>query len=178
MVLEQWRDIGGYEGSYQISDLGRVKSLSRIIWNGQPKLPRRLRERILRPIKSNTGYLNVKLCSGGFTSTMQIHQIVAATFIPNPNNKSQVNHRNGVKTDNRATNLEWHSALENTNHARSVLGYDNSKELNGQAKLTQDQILQIRHMYMTGEYLQREIGEIFGIHQAHVSRIILGKLWR
>ena len=101
MSKEVWRDIEGYEGLYQVSDQGRVKSLER-----KDCLGRIVKERILRPVPASNGYLVVTLYAGGKRKTLKVHRLVCQAFHKNPNNKSDVNHINEDKTDNRACNLE------------------------------------------------------------------------
>ena len=101
--VEIWKDVIGYEGYYQVSNLGRVKRV-----NGK-------KEHIL-----NGGlgtYIGVSLCIDGKVKQYGVHRLVAQAFIPNPENKPQVNHINGDKYDNRVENLEWTSASENSLHA-------------------------------------------------------------
>ncbi len=121
---EIWKDIEGYEGRYQVSNKGRVKSLPKTtqsVFNGVI-CTREYPERILTPIdtKSDTSkeYVRVHIGSGHGKRVLKlIHRLVASAFIPNPLNLPQVNHINGNKTDNRADNLEWCSAKHNTQHA-------------------------------------------------------------
>jgi len=102
MENEIWKDIAGYEGLYQVSNLGRVKSLYRFIY--------------LKFKKDKWGYPCVNLCKKKKTRFF-IHRLVAVAFIPNPGNKPEVNHKDGVKIRNFDTNLEWSTPLENTTHA-------------------------------------------------------------
>ena len=98
---EVWKDIQGYEGKYQVSNLGRVKSLSRKVFNGAGYYV--INEKILKPRKTHTGYLRVHLCR----DDRYIHRLVAEAFIPNSNNYSEVNHKDENKQNNRVDNLEW-----------------------------------------------------------------------
>lgn len=113
---EIWKDIEGYENDYQVSNLGRVKSLQKKCWNGKGYW---LRDgRILTPVKSKKGYLNVWCRKNIF----KVHRLVANAFIPNPQNLPQVNHIDGDKTNNCVTNLEWITNLNNMRHSCKILG--------------------------------------------------------
>ena len=117
---EIWKDIPGYEGAYQISNYGRVKSLQRTlphklhgIWH--------IKERILKVNHTGPGknkYAGVMLHNGhGNMTSMKIHRLVAEAFIPNPEGKPQVNHKDGNTLNNHMDNLEWVTGLENVTHA-------------------------------------------------------------
>ena len=111
MNKEIWRDVKGYEGLYQVSDQGRAKSLER-----KDRFGRTVKERILKPAVTQDGYLKVTLWAGGKPKTLRVHRLVCEAFYDNPDNKSDVNHINEDKTDNRACNLEWCTRRENNNH--------------------------------------------------------------
>ena len=110
-MSEEWRDVVGYEGLYQVSSEGRVKSLER-----KDRLGRTVKERILKPGVVGSGYLMISLCTGGKQKMFSVHRLVCQAFHENPDNKPQVNHINEDKADNRACNLEWSTAKENMNH--------------------------------------------------------------
>lgn len=104
---EIWKDIVGYEGLYQISNLGNVKSLD---------YRRTGKERILKPVTDSVGYLHVVLCKNRKLKTFNIHRLVANAFLENPDHKSDVNHKDEDKTNNCVDNLEWMTRKENINY--------------------------------------------------------------
>jgi len=108
-ITEQWRDIRGYEGLYQVSNFGRVKSLSRkagFVF---------LREKVMKPTLAKNGYLSVML-SNNKQKRVYVHRLVAEAFVPNPNNYLYVNHKDENKTSNVAWNLEWCTHNYNLNY--------------------------------------------------------------
>ena len=111
-MQEVWKDIPGYEGLYQVSSLGRVKSLER---DTKRLRPQHIRERMLKP--RNGGYLQVYLADAGKREAVYIHRLVAQAFIPNPDNKPIANHKDGNKHNNSVENLEWCTHQENVLHA-------------------------------------------------------------
>lgn len=113
--MEVWKDIGGFEGKYQVSSEGRIKSVDRILVKSDGKIMT-IKGRILKQ-SSSRGYLRVSL---GGDVTVDVHRIVAITFLGKPNENNVVNHLNEDKHDNRVSNLEWTTPLGNTRHGTGI----------------------------------------------------------
>lgn len=116
-MQEIWKDIKGYEGLYQVSNLGRIKSLKRqrevnLMYSTKATVP----ERILK-YGTSQGYLAVTLAKNKVNTKIRVHKLVALNFIPNPENKPHINHKDGNKHNNSVDNLEWVTPKENTKHA-------------------------------------------------------------
>ena len=115
---EIWKDFDGYKGLYQVSNMGNVKSLERNVWCGRGyyKAP----ERILKPSKTNWGYLRVTLYKDGKSKHYLVHRLVASAFCENPHGYNNVNHKDENKQNNKASNLEWcDSSYNNTYNDRA-----------------------------------------------------------
>lgn len=125
MNEEIWKPVLGYEGLYEVSDQGRVRSLTRVVatinrW-GQDML-KALSGCVLVGSRHAKGYRQVKLCKEGVLENFRVSRSVARHFIPNPENKPQVNHINGNTHEDKAANLEWVTNLENQRHSYECLG--------------------------------------------------------
>ena len=114
-IFEEWKPIEGYEGLYEISNFGRVKSIDRIGHGG-----RKLKGRILKQAKNNCGYLVIDLDKHGKRKQFRVHRLVASAFIPNPNNYPIINHKDENKLNNHVNNLEWCTVKYNTNYGNAI----------------------------------------------------------
>ena len=169
--METWKDIKGFEGLYQISDYGRVKSLSR-------KCGRVIRkEKLLTIHMTKDGYPKVRLQHGEEDKTARVHRLVAETFIPNPNGYETVNHIDGNKLNCHVSNLEWCNRSEQMYHAYklglkpSMMGTDNA-----QAKLTEEQVREIKRLYKPYDrnFSTVKLGEMFGVSNRVIGLIVRG----
>ena len=127
-MTEEWRPIEGYEGLYEVSNTGQVRSFDRYVKysNGRIHLHK---GKVLSPIKDRDGYLQVNLCYSGRINSIKIHRLVAQAFIPNPDNLPQVNHKDEDKSNNRVDNLEWCSQLYNNIYGSRMERQVNTKKL-------------------------------------------------
>lgn len=120
-MKEVWKDVFGYEDFYQVSNLGRVRSLTRLVQNKASKkrdgYNTIIKGKFPKQHKNVSGYLTVDLCKEKRHKKFLVHRLVALHFIPNPGMLDQVNHIDGNKTNNRVENLEWCTQIENARHA-------------------------------------------------------------
>lgn len=119
--MEEWRPIKGYEGIYEVSNLGNIRSLDRYMyskrWNGN----RLIKGHILKPTKSHNGYLRIELTDKEDERKKHpVHRLVAQAFIDNPNNLPQINHKDEIRDNNNADNLEWCDAKYNVNYGHCI----------------------------------------------------------
>ena len=168
-MTEIWKDIEGYEGMYQISNLGKVRSLDRIVINYKGPFVKKGKNKSLSNI--STGYKGVCLCKDGKQKTHKVHRLVAKAFLPNPNNLPQVNHKDEDKTNNmiwvnedgsidyNKSNLEWCDNEYNINYSWSVPIYSINLH-NGEYN---------KYSSLTDAYIKT------GVHKSAISRVLNNK---
>jgi len=170
---EIWKDIPQYKGFYQASNFGNIRSLDRQSRNGSNTYTRKGRQ--LTPCIEGSGYLQVLIQIGGIVRKhMKVHRLVAFAFMPNPENKLTVNHKNGIKTDNKLENLEWATHSENLIHALST-GLKKPQQLGKSGALHHLS----KGVYTTKDGIKIEYGSIrecaraLNVHPAAVSKAIV-----
>lgn len=177
IVAEEWRSVEGYEGIYEVSSLGNVRSLDRVVID---KRGARYRYRG-RTIKSSKckmwGYWRLLLCQGCKCSSFQVHALVARAFLGAKPDGMQTNHIDGNKDNNAASNLEYVTATDNCRHY-VALGLRNTMkgERHIGAKVTTDQVREIRRL-RNGGMILKEIAEKFGVSVSTAGKIANGKAW-
>ena len=159
--VEIWKDIEGYEGLYQVSNLGRVKSLG----NGSSN---NSKERILKSYKNNNGYLRVFLCKEQIRKIYLVHRLVASAFIPNTDNLPQVNHIDEDKTNNRVDNLEWCDIKYNSNYGSRI------------ERVSKANSISILQFTKNGEFVRRwdsarEVERELGIKHSNITSCLKGR---
>lgn len=127
-MTEVWKSVEGYEGLYEVSNMGNVRGLTRTIASKDGK-PLTVHGRYLKHLLNEKGYVCVVLSKNNIRKKYKVHRLVAKAFIDNPNGKKEVNHINGDKTDNRPSNLQWVTRSENVTHA-----YKNGLQPKGQCR--------------------------------------------
>ena len=174
---EEWKDVTKYEGFYQISNMGRFKSLAKYVI-GRGTKPYFMPEKILVQVVAKE-YLCVCVCVNAKREFLRIHRLVGLHFVQNPENKPVINHKKGIKTDNRASELEWATISENTQHAYDTGLIKNNVrgERLHSAKLSENDVREIRKLLKINKSLH-EIASLFNVGYANIYAIKERKSWR
>lgn len=163
---EVWKDVKGFEGLYQVSNIGNVKRLA------GKYCPN---ERLIFRLVDRDGYSRRTLCKDGKCKQMTEHRLVATAFIDNLNNKETVNHINGIKTDNRVENLEWNTQQENKEHAVRTGLMDIKGIKHHKCKLTEEQVREIREIGFS--QTRMSLSKKYGVSRSHILRLIRNEGW-
>lgn len=172
---EEWRPVIGYEGYYSVSTLGNVRSEPRTVPHRSSGTVN-LRGRMLNPALESWGYRQARFCRNGIGVLRLVHRLVVEAFIgPIPKGK-EVNHKNGVKTDNRLCNLEVVTPKENIHHAHASGLTSNRGDTHRMAKLCRESVAEIRRR--AGETTQAALANEYGVSPSTISRVLSGDVWR
>jgi predicted XRE-type DNA-binding protein len=172
-MIEEWKDIPGKEGRYQVSNLGNVRSLTHTAPHGRyPGKTRVMKGRVLKQSIASTGYPVVAYRSDGNHHKLEVHALVAAAFLVRPTATGwHVHHRDGDKTNNRIENLVYKTKSAH-------MSEHNRGEGHRSVKLNEAQVRNIRSLLQLKYVTQKQIAEIYGVAQAHISTIKLRKSWK
>lgn len=168
-MSEIWKDVPGYEGYYQVSNYGRAKRIK----------PHNGHAGILKPQRTANGYLKYSFCVNGKIKQLAAHRLVLLAFVgPCPNGLC-VNHKDGNRENNRWDNLEYATNSENMIHAHIMLGASPAKgEDHVRAVVSRGDVREMRRLYASGNYTQKELGNRYGIGRQAVGKIVNGRRWK
>lgn len=174
---EIWRDVQGYEGFYQVSNRGAVRSVDRTV-----RIDKKLKGKILSQSVEKDGYFIVNLSKNGKTKHFRVHRLVAMAFIKNVNHYKEINHKDENKQNNCVENLEWCDTKYNINYGeRNNLV---SRALSGEKaynhKLTNEQVEEIRKTYKrrSKDFNMQKLSKKYGVSLTHICKIINNQRWK
>lgn len=170
---EIWKDVVGYEGLYQVSNLGRVKRLAFSYSRFH------IKEKIRKRNITRCGYNRIVLMNNHDKSMRYVHRLVAEAFIPNPDNKRVVNHIDGDKLNNHVSNLEWATDSENAKHAvkNGLFHPFLPGEQSYGSKLTSEEVRRIRELYIPRKFSSLKIAKMMGVNKSTILRVLRGETW-
>ena len=167
---EIWKPVVGYEGIYEVSDQGNTQ---RIFGGRGARLGRAQKHANVK------GYRTAALRKDGQLRHRYVHQLVLESFVGPKSEGTEPNHKNGDKADNRLANLEWVTRKANIRHSFEMLNHQNAQgEDHHAAKLTEENVHDIRELYATGQYSQPQLGKRFGVSHVCIGGIVRGKEWK
>ena len=173
-ICEEWKPCPGYEDTYQVSNMGKVKSVDRVA-GGRPGITK---GKILIQTPNRKKYLEARLYNNSKSISKVVHRLVAKAFILNPSNYQQVNHIDGNKYNNNASNLEWVNNSDNQKHAYK-LGLQPSRkgENNSNTKITDKDVTLLKQLYNSGMSIV-EVSSSININVSIIRQIIYGRTWK
>lgn len=178
--MEIWKPVKGYEGIYEVSNLARLKTLSREKFCGHPKSKAQITKESIKAITiDRLGYPRVKLSKDAKTKTGYLHRVVAEAFIDPVEGKNEVNHKDGIKTNNLPENLEWCSRKENIQHAYRIgLASGARGQDNVTSKLKEIQVKEIKRLWKERAMSQKDMAAKYSVTIATINYIVNGKTWK
>lgn len=172
---EEWRDVVGYEGYYQVSDMGRVRSVDRI-----DSISRHVSERMMTLSPDRGGYMKVKLYKEGKDKKVFVHRLVLAAFIGEIPFGYECNHISGMKSNNCLGNLEYCTRSENTLHAYRKLGKKSNLqgERNWASRLLQGDVIEIRQLFSTGQFSINDLAVRYKVGWSTIADVVNRRTWQ
>ena len=177
-MTEEWKDIIGYEGLYQVSNLGRVKSMNRVIYYSDGR-KFNYYSQILKVNINKRNYNNniVHLYKNGIRKAIPVHRLVATSFIVNNDNLPEVNHIDGNRNNNKVENLEWSSRKDNMKHAFDNGLINNIGINHGNNIYAESQIIEVKKLLLL-KLPHKQIEEITGVKKGTIEQISRNKQWK
>lgn len=173
--MEKWLPIIGFDGEYLCSNLGNFKSVGKVEF-GNRRICKR-KERFLKTSKDSSGYLQIGLSKNGKQTRYLAHRLIAQTFLGLDSERKFVNHKNGIKDDNRIENLEWVNRSENAKHSFRIGLQSNKGEKHPSAKLSWDIVNEIRKKYVPRKYSTYKLAKEYGVSATNIKDIVNNKIW-
>jgi predicted DNA-binding protein YlxM (UPF0122 family) len=168
LKTEEWRDVPGYEGWYQVSNIGRVRGVDRwIVVRGARGGPRLVKGKMMTQRLHRNGYMRVRLCKHNLAESVGVHSLVACAFLGDRPTGYDIHHKDGSRTNNRADNLEYRSRQE---HLGGEMHYRTS--------LTDEDVIEIRRLYESCDLSVKDIADKKGITYGAAQSIINGSNWK
>ena len=171
-MKEIWKQIKGYEGHYEVSNFGNVKSIKRIVNGNKRQKIKTIPEKLLAKRKIGE-YLAVILAKERHNKSFLVHRLVAINFIPNPENKKEVNHLDSNPSNNHVSNLNWATISENRDHTVQQNRHAKGDKC-GRSKLKSYQVVKIRNSLKD----IKELAKVYGVTKNTISNILLNKSWK
>lgn len=169
-MIEEWIVIPGYEGYYEVSNLGNVRSLNRVVIRSDGR-SKSVVGKNMKSFTSNNGYVKIHLLKNSVQKSHYVHRLVLNSFLNNiKSNELTVNHKDGIKTNNSIFNLEWATQKENNIHAVKT-------GLTTWTKLNEEKVREIRELYKDGEFSQRALAKKFNVSQRLILFVLNGGAW-
>lgn len=170
MHREHWLPVSGYEGFYEVSDMGRVRSV---------KTTEHYRGCIRKPCITATGYPQLVICKNTARESVSVHRLVALAFIPNPDKLPHINHKNGIKSDCRLENLEWCTVSANRNHAlkNGLAGIAMGSRL-PQSKLSSEIVREARSRYIPYKVSAASLAKEYNVTAGTMAKALRKETWK
>lgn len=176
MSYEKWEPVKNYNKYYEVSDSGKVRSITRSVPVNSIQGSKIVQGRVLKAGLSSNGYVSVTLSKFGKFKYPSVHRLVAEAFIPNPKNLPQVNHKDGDKTNNNAWNLEWVDEIGNMKHASDLGLVDNRGVKSPNNKYSEEIIIEVKKLLTEGLSTVK-ISKLTGVNRTTVYRVKTGQQW-
>jgi hypothetical protein len=173
--IEEWRDIPKWEGYYQASSLGRIRSKDRTQFHSRTFIAFEKKGKIRKLQEHPSGYKTVRLCKKGKCSTLKVHRLVCSAFYGE--SIGEVNHKDGDKGNNEAINLEWCTRAKNIQHSYELGLASQKGEDNSRAKLTREKVSMI-YCLIEWKFTNASIARVFNVSESTISAIKNGRNWK